>query len=172
VLCPTTEANLGDGLADLPRWLASTTPLSIGSDSQVSRSLIEELRWLEYGQRLARRQRNVAAEPGLGIDATAARLFDRTLAGGAAAAGFGRWGLTVGARADLLVIDAQAPGLPGVPPDYALDALVFAADAPKFSEVWVAGRRVHASAAPRADITERFAAAMRALWQHDAARSS
>ncbi len=146
VLCPSTEANLGDGLCDLPRWLASATPLSIGSDSQMSRSIAEELRWLDYGQRLVLRQRNVAARPDLGIDATAARLFGRTLAGGAAAAGFDRWGFMPGARADLLVVDAAAPGLLGLPASHTLDGLVFATDAPAFSEVWVAGRRVFAGA--------------------------
>ena len=110
MICPATEANLGDGLADLPRWLASPTMLSVGSDSQVSRSWAEELRWLEYGQRLTLRQRNVAAAPAMGVNATAARLFERTLAGGAAAAGFGLWGLVAGARADLLVVDGQAHG--------------------------------------------------------------
>ena len=64
VICPATEANLGDGLCDLPRWLAGGVPLSLGSDSQVARTWTEELRWLEYGQRLALRQRNVAADPG------------------------------------------------------------------------------------------------------------
>ena len=151
VLCPSTEANLGDGLCDLPRWLASSTPLSIGSDSQMSRSVAEELRWLDYGQRLALRQRNVAARPDIGIDATAARLFGRTLAGGAAAAGFERWGFMPGARADLLVVDANAPGLLGLPTSHTLDGLVFATDAPAFSEVWVAGRRVLAAGAAAHD---------------------
>jgi formimidoylglutamate deiminase len=70
VLCPSTEANLGDGLVDLPRWLAAGVPLSIGSDSQVCRSVVEELRWLEYGQRLAERRHArdrhtlVATKPG------------------------------------------------------------------------------------------------------------
>ena len=166
VICPTTEANLGDGLPDLPRWLASSTPLAIGSDSQVSRSAIEELRWLEYDQRLVRRQRNVAAQPERGENATAARLFGRTMAGGAAAAGFDAWGLAVGARADLLVIDSNAPGLLGVPESHALDALVFATDAPAFSEVWVAGRRVLAAGRHSAAnaIGERFAATMQILW--------
>jgi formimidoylglutamate deiminase len=53
VLCPGTEANLGDGLCDLPGWLATGVPLSVGSDSQVTRNCPDELRWLEYGQRLA-----------------------------------------------------------------------------------------------------------------------
>jgi formimidoylglutamate deiminase len=142
VLCPTTEANLGDGLPDLPRWLATPAMLSVGSDSQVGRSWVEELRWLEYGQRLAHRVRNVAADPALGLDATAARLFGRTLAGGAVAAGMDRWGLVAGARADLLVLDGRAPGLRGVPASHALDALVFASGAPAWAQVWVGGRCV------------------------------
>ena len=166
VLCPSTEANLGDGLPDLPRWLAARVGLAIGSDSQVGRSWPQELRWLDYGQRLALRQRNVAAAPELGLDATAARLFNRALAGGAGAAGFDDWGLRTGARADLLVVDAQAPGLRGLPASHALDALVFATDAPAFAEVWVAGERVVQDGQHRdaEAIGERFDAAMAALW--------
>jgi formimidoylglutamate deiminase len=154
VICPSTEANLGDGLADLPRWMAGGAPLSVGSDSQMARAWPEELRWLEYGQRLLLRRRTVAAaEP-------AAALFERLLAGGATAAGLGPWGLQAGARADLLVLDARAPGLLGVPATHALDALIFATDAPAFRETWVAGRRIQA--APQ--IADRFAAAMETLW--------
>jgi formimidoylglutamate deiminase len=141
VLCPSTEANLGDGLCDLPRWLASGTPLSLGTDSHVGRCAAEELRWLEYGQRLSRRERNVAADPAAQAGSTAARLFNRMLAGGAAAAGLPRWGLQVGARADLLVLDPHAAGLPGAPTAYTLDAWVFAGNGPALCEVWVAGRR-------------------------------
>jgi formimidoylglutamate deiminase len=54
VLCPSTEANLGDGLPDLPSWLAAGVPITIGSDSQATRAWCEELRLLEYGQRLVR----------------------------------------------------------------------------------------------------------------------
>jgi formimidoylglutamate deiminase len=158
VICPGTEANLGDGLIDLPRWLASRTPLSLGSDSQVVRNWPEELRWLEYGQRLALRQRNVAAEPGV-QGSTAARLFERVLAGGAAAAAWPRAGLQVGARADLLVLAAEQPGLAGVPADHLLDALVFAAAEQPFARTLVAGRWV-AGADSRAD----FAGAMKRLW--------
>jgi len=158
VICPGTEANLGDGLIDLPRWLASDTPLSIGSDSQVTRSWPEELRWLEYGQRLALRQRNVSAAPGV-QGSTAARLLDRVVAGGAAAAAWTLAGLQPGARADLLVLDAQQPALCGVPPAQLLDALLFAAPEQPFLRTLVAGRW-----APRADTSTAFAAAMAALW--------
>ncbi|MBL0085708.1 MAG: formimidoylglutamate deiminase [Ideonella sp.] len=166
VICPSTEANLGDGLCDLPGWLASDTPLSIGSDSHMSRSWVDELRWLEYGQRLALRRRNVAAAPELGLASTAARLFDRSIAGGAAAAGFERWGLVEGARADLLVLDADAPGLLGVPDSHRLDALVFATNALAFTEVWVAGQRrleqgLHIR---QREARAGFAHAMRELW--------
>ena len=166
VICPSTEANLGDGLVDLPGWLASGAALSLGSDSHVSRQWPAELRLLEYGQRLNRRQRNVAAAPQLGQDATAARLFQRHLAGGAAAAGVGTWSLQPGARADLLVLDAQADGLAGVPPRHALDALVFATDAPAFREVWVAGQRRVADGrhARQAALRSGFADAMAGLW--------
>ncbi|MEP7057081.1 MAG: formimidoylglutamate deiminase [Caldimonas sp.] len=171
VLCPSTEANLGDGLADLPRWLGAGVPLALGSDSQVSRSWAAELRWLEYGQRLVRRERNVAAAAQQGESATAARLFERMLAGSAPAAGLDRHGLVVGARADALVLDMQAPGLVGVPNSHALDGLVFATDAPAFRAVYVAGRRVieNGRHIDEAAIAQRFSAAMAALWSESAA---
>jgi formimidoylglutamate deiminase len=167
VVCPSTEANLGDGFFDLPRWLDAGAPLGLGSDSQVARCWTEELRWLEYGQRLLQRRRNVAAASAPGLAATAARLVDRMLAGRGASAGLAAWGLVVGARADVLVLDVAAPGLHGVPPSHVLDALLFATDAPPFREVYVAGRRVvengrHAAAVV---IAQGFGAAMAALWE-------
>ena len=166
VICPSTEANLGDGLCDLPRWLAAGVPIGLGSDSQVSRCWAEELRWLDYGQRLVRRERNVAAAPKQGQPATAARLFDAVLAGDGRGAGLARWGLVVGARADALVVDVGAPGLRGVPSSHTLDALVFATDAPALREVWVAGRRVVADGrhVHEAAIGDAFESAMDALW--------
>ncbi|MCB1995304.1 MAG: amidohydrolase family protein, partial [Rhodoferax sp.] len=140
VICPTTEANLGDGVPDLPGWLAAGVPMSIGSDSHVGRDWREELRWLDYAQRLLRRQRNVSATPAQ--PATAARLFDAALAGGAAAAGFTRWGLVPGARADLLLPDPADPVTAGLPPAHGLDALVFSGPARPFARTMVAGRWV------------------------------
>jgi formimidoylglutamate deiminase len=160
VLCPGTEANLGDGLADLPGWLGAGVPLALGSDSQVTRSWPEELRWLEYGQRLGLRRRNVSAAPDA-EPSTAARLFERVQAGGAAAAGFARWGLHVGARADLLVVDASDPALRGLPAEYLLDGLLFTAPARPFARVMVAGRW---RALHDEGIAARFDAAMQELW--------
>ena len=165
VLCPGTEANLGDGLADLPGWLDAGVPLTLGSDSQVLRGWSEELRWLEYGQRLLQRRRNVAARPALGQPSTAAHLFERVCQGGAAAAGLQRWGLMPGARADLLVVNPGEPALLGVAPQHLLDALVFAAPAAAFSDVMVAGQwrlRAHAHQTD-AQIAHAFSAAMQAL---------
>jgi formimidoylglutamate deiminase len=158
VLCPGTEANLGDGLCDLPRWLPSTTPLSIGTDSHVTRSWPEELRLLEYGQRLAWRQRNVSAEP-TSTPSSAERLVARCVSGGAAAVGQSRWGLAVGARADLLVVNGADPALVGLPASHLLDGVVFAAPAQPFANVMVAGRWIE-----HRDTRQSFAAAMRALW--------
>ena len=165
VLCPTTEANLGDGAPDLPRWLAAGVPLAIGSDSNVGRDALEELRLAEYGQRLALRRRNVAAAPGH-EPSSAARLFERVRAGGAAAAGFERWGLEVGARADLLVADPACDATLGVPAGALLDALVFAGAVRPWRDVMVAGRWAISDhrAAHAAPIAECFAAAMQQLW--------
>ncbi len=169
VLCPSTEANLGDGLTDVPGWLAAGVPLAIGSDSQVTRAWREELRWLDYGQRLMRQQRNVCAAPDEGLPSTAARLLQRALDGGGRAAGFARWGLTAGARADLLVIDTGDASLLGVPAERLLDALVFSSPGRPFADVMVAGRWVRSGRRlpQAAAVGARFADAMRALWAAD-----
>jgi len=165
VICPSTEGNLGDGLTNLPGWLQHAVPMAIGSDSHVTRNWPEELRWLEYGQRLLRRQRNVAAAPAT-QPASAARLFDAALSAGAAAAGQGCWGLVSGARADALVLDATAPALLGIPPSHQLDALVFAGAEPAFAEVMVAGNVVmrHGQHLQQQTIAERYTSVMQELW--------
>ena len=142
VLCPSTEANLGDGLCDLPGWLSAGVPITIGSDSQVTRDWREELRWLEYGQRLVRRSRNVAAAPERGCASTAERLAACLLAGSAAAAGQPSWGLVAGARADALAVDGGADALIGVPATGTLDALVFSSPSTIWKGVMVGGRWV------------------------------
>ncbi|MDT7521501.1 formimidoylglutamate deiminase [Rhodoferax sp. TBRC 17198] len=140
VICPSTEGNLGDGFADLPAWLSAGVPMAVGSDSHVSRQWAEELRWLEYGQRLRLQQRNVAALPGH-QPSTAARLLNQAISSGAAAAGFKQWGLQPGARADMVVLNMKTPGLLGIPHTHTLDALVFACNHAAIDEVYVAGKR-------------------------------
>ena len=166
VVCPSTEANLGDGLCDLPGWLAAGVPLTIGSDSHATRDWREELRWLDYGQRLSLRRRNVAAAPDAGQPSTADRLFDVVTRSGAGAAGEPSWGFAVGARADALVADSTDPVLLGVPAARTLDALVFSSPSRPWRDVMVSGRwvirdRHHAQ---QASIARAFAAAMTELW--------
>ena len=166
VICPSTEANLGDGLCDLRGWLDAGVPLAIGSDSHVGRCWREELRWLDYGQRLALRQRNLAAAPQAGLPSTAQRLFDRALAGGAAAAGLGAWGLQAGARADALVADAGCGALLGIPAQRQLDAMVFSSPARPWQQVMVAGHWAWgpAQAARAPAVAQRYQQVMNELW--------
>jgi formimidoylglutamate deiminase len=159
VLCPSTEANLGDGIFDYAAYAAHGGAWSIGSDSHVTRAWAEELRLLEYGQRLQRRQRNIAA--GFAASASsAANLFEAALAGGVAASGQPLAGIAVGQRADWVVLDAQAGALCGVPPENALDATVFSSPCAPLLAVYVAGQAVRT--APKDD--DGFARTMRALW--------
>ena len=172
VLCPSTEANLGDGIFDLSAYADVAGNWSIGSDSHVTRSWSEELRLLEYGQRLGLRQRNIAARSA-GVDSSAAALFNAALAGGSAATGLALGGIARGQRADFLVLDRAAPALLGIAPEHRLDALVFSSPDAGFSEVYVAGRcRVaqgRVCGASAGDdlwqlLAADFSAAMQALW--------
>lgn len=160
VICPATEANLGDGVFDLPAYAAAGGKWSIGSDSHVTRSWPEELRLLEYSQRLALRQRNIAARV-LDTESSAAGLFEAALAGGLPATGRMQGGLAPGQRADFVTLDTASPALLGIPAGHLLDALVFSSPGAAFGEVFVAGERV---AAPSPERTQAFASAMRELW--------
>ena len=159
-LCPTTEANLGDGLFPAPAYLAAGGRLGIGSDSHVSVSPVEELRWLEYGQRLIAWSRNLlAAEPGGSVGAG---LWRRALAGGAQAAGRPVGRLAAGCRADLLVLDRDHPILAGRDGDMLLDALVFSGNANPVRDVMVGGRWVVREG--RHPLEDEAAAAYRAVF--------
>ncbi|HEY4547178.1 MAG TPA: formimidoylglutamate deiminase [Pedomonas sp.] len=138
VICPTTEANLGDGLFNLPDYLAAGGRIAIGSDSHVSVSATEELRWLEYGQRLRFEKRNVAASRG--DPHTGARLWRLAAQGGALSAGVAVGRIAVGCRADLLVLNDNESGLAGLSGDTLLDAFIFSGKASAIRHVMVAGR--------------------------------
>ena len=138
-LCPITEANLGDGIFDGPGWLAASGRIAIGSDSNVRISLTEELRLLEYSQRLQERGRAIFATQGV---STGRRLYDMVLAGGAQAAGRATGALQPGKLADLVSLDGDSLHFAGRDGDQLLDAFIFAADDRVVQNVWSAGRRV------------------------------
>ncbi|MET0328195.1 MAG: formimidoylglutamate deiminase, partial [Luteimonas sp.] len=132
-LCPTTEANLGDGLFPLRDYLDAGGGWGIGSDSHISVSPVEELRWLEYGQRLVTRRRNIAV--GATTPSVGATLFAGVQASASASTGFV-------ATDDAVVLDADAPLLAGATADDLLDRWVFAGNRPLVREVHVGGRQV------------------------------
>ena len=121
-LCPSTEANLGDGLFPLHDFLTHGGRIAIGSDSHVSINPFEELRWLEYGQRLVTQTRNIVSLRGSHVGS---ELFLRALEGGAAASGQENNGLEKDAAADFVVLSDDDPMLAGHGDDSRLDALVF-----------------------------------------------
>ena len=139
-VCPSTEGNLGDGFFDAQRLLARRGALCIGSDSEATVSPAEELRWLEYQQRLKRRRRAVLAtrrEPHVG-----ARLWREAARSGARALGQAVGTLEIGRRADWLLLDTEHPAFAGAGEDGLLDRLVFGRGQHAIREVWVAGRPV------------------------------
>ena len=139
-LCPTTEANLGDGIFDMAQWRAGRGHWGVGSDSHATVNAAEELLMLEYSQRLATRQRNVLAGDSHAYVATAMTLD--AVAGGAQASGRAVAGLAVGQQADLVVLDAGHPLLQGLPTaDAMLSAHVFASHRQSaIAQVWVGGQ--------------------------------
>lgn len=153
-LCPTTEANLGDGLFDAPLWRQHGGRWGVGSDSHACVNAAEELMLLEYGQRLATRQRNVLATIAQPQVATAMTL--QAVQGGAQAAGRPVAGLAAGQQADWVALDGGHLALQGLPVESQLGAHVFGSHRTSAVHgVWVAGRQrvqagrhpLHASAA-------------------------
>ncbi|HSM04683.1 MAG TPA: formimidoylglutamate deiminase [Longimicrobiales bacterium] len=163
VVCPTTEANLGDGFFPLVEWLDAGGSLAVGSDSHVSTSPAEELRWLEYGQRLLTGGRALAATEGL--PSTGRRLLEAVWAGGGRAAGTGAGALSPGCPADWVVLEPDHPVLVGRTGDGLLDAWIFSGNEAPVGEVWVGGRRVVAGGVHprRAEARQAFGEVMRAL---------
>jgi formiminoglutamate deiminase len=138
-LCPITEANLGDGVFPAREYLEAGGAFGVGSDSNVLIDLAEELRLLEYGQRLTRRARAVMASaerPSVG-----ATLFAAALAGGARALGVPA-GLAPGAPLDLVSLRADHPALAGRAGDNLLDGWIFSARGGAVDGVWRRGVRV------------------------------
>ncbi len=158
VLCPLTEAYLGDGIFPAREFAAAGGLLAVGSDSNVRLDAVEELRLLEYGQRLSEQARaRLASEDGLG-----AALWGRMGEGGRAPLGMDVGRLAPGSLADFVTVDPDHPDLLGADgPGAVLDALVTAADRSAIEGVFVGGRRVVTRLAP--DLARQFRARVRAL---------
>ncbi|UOR15821.1 formimidoylglutamate deiminase [Qipengyuania aquimaris] len=162
-LCPTTEANLGDGIFPAQPYLNAGGCIGIGSDSNIRISLAEELRMLEVSQRLAVRQRTILAS-----DETPSNgryLYEHAASGGAQAVGRDAGTIEVGKLADLVALRDDMPFLDWPEPDQCLDAWIFGAEEPAVSDVWAAGRHIVRSGlhVRREPIRARFAATMRKL---------
>ena len=136
-LCPVTEANLGDGPFDGPRWLTAGGALGVGSDSNVRISMVEELRTLEYSQRLRDIARNVMVR---GAGSVGQSLYTAAAIGGAQALGRAAGQIAVGRLGDLVAIDLDHPALCALTPPQILDGLVFASPDAVVTDLWSAGR--------------------------------
>lgn len=139
-LCPTTEANLGDGVFPMVDFAQADGVFAIGSDSHISISVIEELRWMEYVQRLTRQERTLlrnSENPSVG-----ASLYERAAAGGARSMGRKAGRIEIGHRADFLVLNAELPFMEGKLRDHILDAAIFAANENPIRDVMAGGRWV------------------------------
>jgi formiminoglutamate deiminase len=154
-LCPVTEANLGDGVFPTPAYLEAEGAIGVGSDSNILISPAEELRMLEYAQRLHLRSRNVLASTEQ--RSTGRRLFEAALAGGSRALGSAAQ-LKAGAPADIVTLDANHPSLAGRRGDEILDSWIFAGRGGVVDCVWRQGRKVVASGqhVARGRITMRY----------------
>jgi formimidoylglutamate deiminase len=137
-LCPVTEADLGDGFFPARAFIDAGGVFGVGTDSNVAISLSEELRVLEYGQRLNTQQRNVLANASASTGRT---LFEAILTGGARAAGRRSGAIAEGYLADMLTLDTNSLAFAELTPDAMLDAWIFSSDV-RPTDVWCAGRHV------------------------------
>ncbi|MDH3670980.1 MAG: formimidoylglutamate deiminase [Gammaproteobacteria bacterium] len=163
-LCPTTEANLGDGFFAAARYFELGGGYGIGSDSHVCLSPGEELRMLEYGQRLLYERRAILAANE--TSSVGASLYINAAKGGARALGCNSGRLEVGARADLVVLDPEAPILLGKQGDLLLDAMVFASSDNPVKDVMVGGqwRVVDGHHQHEAEILRNYERTQHELW--------
>ena len=163
VLCPTTEANLGDGLFNAVEYFAHDGRWAIGSDSHISVDPVEELRWLEYGMRLNTGNRNVLVSADQRD--TGRCLFDGATSGGREASGRAVGRIAIGYRADMIVLDHDHPRLYGQVEDSVLNSWIFSGNDNLVRDVYVGGCKVikvghHAA---EVEIATRFRATLDAL---------
>ncbi len=145
-LCPLSEANLGDGIPDVPGIQAAGGPICIGTDSNARICMAEEMRWLEYVQRLAREKRGVCVDVAGNVAAT---LLQMATINGAGSLGVKTGRIEQGHWADLMAIDLTNPSLHGWTPENLLDALVLGTGENVVSAVYVGGKLTQRSGTPR-----------------------
>ncbi|KUO53665.1 MAG: formimidoylglutamate deiminase [Sphingomonadales bacterium BRH_c42] len=164
-LCPTTEANLGDGIFPAVEYLGAGGRFGIGSDSNIRISLAEELRMLELSQRLKHGQRALLTSAE--VRSNGRFLYERAALGGAQAIGRNAGVIEPGRLADIVALRDDMPLLDWGDPDHCLDAWIFAAHGNAVSHVWSAGRHIvaHGEHIRSGAIRQRFAAAMKRLAQ-------
>lgn len=162
-ICPATEGNLGDGFFNAVEYLNANGQFGIGSDSHISVSPTEELRWLEYGQRLVHHSRNVLA--GGSDKSTGRTLFDKTTAGGAQACGHNSGVIAVGKRADFVVLDTDHPLLYERSGDELLDSWIFSGNNNTVRDVYVGGKHIikDGQHEQQSEIAERFKSTLKRL---------
>ncbi len=136
-VCPLTEANLGDGIPSLEPLLAAGGPVCLGTDSNARISLLEETRWLEYGQRLAGECRGALVDD---EGSVAGWLVEAATEAGARSLGLHAGRIEAGRLADLVAIDLDHPSLAGADADTLAPALVFGAGNAAVAATSVGGR--------------------------------
>ncbi len=136
-ICPTTEANLGDGIFPTTEFLAERGTIAIGSDSHISVNPIEELRWLEYAQRLIRQQRAILASKEQA--SVGQNLWQQAAMGGAQSTNSNTGCLAIGKQADLLLLDSEQTQLFASTRQHLLDSVIFASQQNIVNDVMVNG---------------------------------
>ncbi|HLF31673.1 MAG TPA: formimidoylglutamate deiminase [Xanthomonadales bacterium] len=161
-LCPTTEADLGDGFFDAAAWMAAGGQFGVGSDSNLRVSACEELRLLEFGCRLRAQKRNILADEGKSCGRS---LYERAAAGGAMALGQNIGRIAPGCRADLVELDLNHPLLGSRSGDAIVDTWLFAGGNAMVRTVWVGGVRCVAGGrhVRRDELLESFRRTMKEL---------
>ncbi|WP_286263470.1 formimidoylglutamate deiminase [Thalassotalea atypica] len=139
-ICPTTEANLGDGIFPSTEFIAEGGTWAIGSDSHISVNPVEELRWLEYAQRLIKQQRAILATPKQ--PSVGRHLWQHAAKGGGQSCGLQLGEIAIGQQADLLVLDSELLSCYANSDQHLLDSLVFASQQPAIDDVMVNGQWV------------------------------
>ena len=162
-ICPTTEANLGDGLFRLRDYLDAGGAWGIGSDSHISVSPVEELRWLEYGQRLATRRRNIATSPQ--VRSVGETLLRGVSASAAASTGHATESVRDGQPTDTFSLSVDSPVMAGADDGDAIDRWMFSGNRALVDRVWVDGQCVVEGGRHRAsdDVAQRYRVAMARL---------